>query len=420
MGNFKPFVIDNTCQDLLQFIDSKQQIREEQLLSLVEINSSSLNPVGVNRTGEFFSTLFTPLADSAERIEVHPWERMNFSGEISSQPLGDLWHFSKRPNAPVQVLMCGHTDTVFPLDCNFQQATRIDRNRLNAPGAADMKGGILVMLSALEALEQHPMRENIGWTVLLNPDEEIGSPGSAPILEKEALKHHLGLIYEPALPDGSLAGERKGSGNFTIKVEGRAAHAGREPEKGRNAINKAALIVLELDKLNHTRPGLTLNTGMIQAGETTNKVPDLAVFKFNIRITDAGDAAWCVQTLEDICTTHSRDDGYQVSMHGQFGRMPKRFDSKHQSLFNLLQRCSSQLGVPIHWQATGGCCDGNNLSAAGLPNIDTLGVKGDFIHSDQEYIELPSLSQRAQLSALLLMHIATEGLPFLKQSETGE
>lgn len=405
---------------LLAKLEAKQLLREHQLIELVEINSSSLNPAGINRVGEWFSEQFSTLSDTVERITLPYWERMDFTGELQHQQLGDLWRFRRRSNAPYQILFSGHTDTVFPKDSPFQHAIRLDHLRLNAPGAADMKGGILVILSALELLEEHPLANQIGWTLLLNPDEEIGSPGSAPFLHEEASRHHLGLIYEPALPDGNLAGERKGSGNFTLAVRGKAAHAGREPEKGRNAINKVSEIILQLDQLNHARPGLTLNTGMIHGGETTNKVPDLAVIKFNVRITQAEDAAWFMQHLDTLCQQYNQQEGYKIEYHGSFGRMPKQLDKAHRALYQLIQQCAYALGESLNWQTTGGCCDGNNLSAAGLPNIDTLGVKGNFIHSADEFVYLPSLIERAKLTALLLFQIASSGLPFRPAVSSGE
>ncbi|WP_299181422.1 hydrolase [uncultured Neptuniibacter sp.] len=406
---------------LIEQLWELQPLREQQLIELVEINSSSLNPEGINRTGEYLEALFTPLSDRCERITLSPWERLDFDGRLLKQPLGDLWRYRCRTEAPIQILLCGHLDTVFPKNSPFQCISRITPTCLNGPGAADMKGGILVILSALSLLEKHPEHHKIGWTLLLNPDEEIGSPGSAPLLQKEAVKHHIGLVYEPTLPDQNLAGARKGSGNFTCAVHGRAAHAGREPEKGRNAINKAAEILLDLAQFNHLRPGLTLNTGMIQGGETTNKVPDLAVFKFNIRIAQPEDAQWCQQKLNHLIKAANQQDGYNVTLHGGFGRLPKQLDPVHLSLYQYLQQCALHLGRKVHWQATGGCCDGNNLSAAGLPNIDTLGVHGNFIHSADEIIELPSLTQQAQLSALLLFKIAQQGLPTgISQRESRE
>ena len=404
-------------KQVLNWIQSQQASNVERLQQLVNCNSGSFNISGIQAVGERVSSYFSPLTPHIQQVPLPPWQRMGFDGVIHAQPLADAWRLQLRPEAPLQILLTGHLDTVFPVDSSFQQARLLNDKHLLGPGAADMKGGLLVMLTALQALEQHPHAKQIGWTVLLNSDEEIGSPGSANILQEESGKHHLGLIYEPALPDGNLAGERKGSGNFTFRIEGKSAHAGREPERGRNAINLAAELILALNQLNGQRTGLTLNTGIIQGGETTNQVPNLTVFKFNIRIQNPDDAQWCLQELHKLEACYNQHEGYQVTLHGTFGRMPKRFTPEYLALYDLVAHCAQQLHFPLNWSATGGCCDGNNLSAAGLVNVDTLGVRGNFIHSSNEYMEIDSLTERSQLSAMLLFQLAKEGLPRPKVGE---
>jgi len=396
----------------LHWLSQHRSWMEERLLELVSINSGSRNPVGINRVGEYYASLFAErLEAQVEKHVLDPWQRINLQGQTVEQTLGCLWRIRKRPDAPIKILLCGHLDTVFGQESPFQKPVYQDNNTLNAPGAADMKGGILVMLSALEALEQHPKRDQIGWTVLLNPDEEIGSPGSAGWFAREAPHHHIGMVYEPALPDGNLAGQRKGSGNFTLTLNGRSAHAGRNPEEGRNAISAAAWAIAQLEKLNGAQPGMTLNTGIIQGGSTTNQVPDSCVIKFNIRIQRTEDANWCLTELENIQLAINQRDGFSASLHGSFGRMPKVLDDAHQALYHLLHDCGQLLELDLNWQATGGCCDGNNLSSLTLPNIDTLGVRGGLIHSPDEFICLDSMTERASLSAMMLFELAREGLP---------
>jgi glutamate carboxypeptidase len=270
---------------------------------------------------------------------------------------------------------------------------------------ADLKGGLVVMLTALQALERSPYAEKVGWEVLLNPDEEIGSPGSAPLLEQSARRNHLGLVYEPALADGTLAGARKGSGNFTAVVRGKAAHAGREHHLGRNAIVALADFVGALDALNGRRPGVTVNPGRIEGGGPLNVVPDLAIVRFNVRVADAEQQTWVDQELQRLGAAIDAREGISLALRGRFGRPPKVLTSANLALFEMLAGCGAELGVGIRWQSTGGCCDGNNLAAAGLPNVDTLGVCGGRIHSSREFVLLDSLTERARLSALFLMKL---------------
>lgn len=253
------------------------------------------------------------------------------------------------------------------------------------------------------------MAQHVGWTVLFNPDEEIGSPGSASLFPQFAMDHHVGLLYEPCYADGNLAGERKGSGNFSVVVKGRSAHAGREHHLGRNAIRAMADFVSALDDLNGQREGVTVNPGTIHGGDAMNIVPDTCTFKFNIRTLKITDEAWCESQIMQLMQQLNDRDGISIELFGGFGRSPKTMTLAWQRLCEVLQSCGKSLDMQIGFVPTGGCCDGNNLAAVGLPNIDTLGVQGGNIHSDREYMRLVSLTERAQLSALLLFRLAAMG-----------
>ena len=298
-------------------------------------------------------------------------------------------------------------NTVFAIDHTFQKVTWLDDETLNGPGVADLKGGIMVMLKAIEALERSPWAERIGWEILFNPDEEIGSQGSAPLIADAAKRVHLGMIYEPSFPDGNLAGERKGSGNFSVVTRGKAAHAGREHHLGRNAIRAMCDFVAMIDDLNGQREGVTINPGFIEGGGAVNIVPDMCLSKFNIRLEKPEDEAWCEARLAEILEQINSRDGLSIELHGGFTRKPKVLTPANHKLFELAKACGADLGMTIEYLPTGGCCDGNNLAAAGIPNIDTLGVQGGKIHSADEYVKVKSLTERAKLSALMLMKLAT-------------
>lgn len=400
----------------LDWLDSQQDEMLDKTIELALINSGSLNASGVNRVREKLAQYFEPLGGKADIIPVAPFEFVNAAGEVSQAPLGDALRIKKRPEAPLQIFFCGHMDTVFPVDSSFQNITWLDDNTLNGPGVADLKGGLMVMLKAIEALERSPWADNIGWEILFNPDEEIGSPGSAPLIADAATRVDLGMIYEPCMPDGTLAGARKGSGNFSIVVRGKAAHAGREHHLGRNAIRAMCDFISALDDLNGQREGVTINPGFIEGGGAVNVVPDLCLSRFNIRLERPEDEPWCTQNIEQLIAELNQRDGINATLHGGFGRKPKVLSGANQKLFELAKECGADLGMNINWVATGGCCDGNNLAAAGIPNIDTLGVQGGKIHSSDEYMFVSSLSERARLSALLLMKLASaDDLSWLKE-----
>ncbi len=391
----------------LAWLDTQQQAMLDSTIELSRINSGSFNASGVNAVAAAINRISAGLGGERCFIDVAPYVSIDASGERVEQPLGQALSIRKRPEAPLQIFLGGHLDTVFAPDHPFQEVQWLDDNTLNGPGVADLKGGLVLMFKALEALERSPWAESIGWEVLLNPDEEIGSAGSAPLLVDAAQRNHLGMIFEPCFADGNLAGERKGSGNFTLVAKGRAAHAGREHHLGRNAIRALCDFISGLDDLNGQRPGVTINPGFIQGGGAVNVVPDTALAKFNIRLEQPKDEVWCLQQIDSLMAEINSRDGLNLKLHGQFGRKPKHLSPTNLRLFELVRECGQHLDLDLHWLPTGGCCDGNNLAAAGLPNIDTLGVQGGKIHSSDEYCLVSSLSQRAKLSALLLMKLAS-------------
>ncbi|WP_028303183.1 hydrolase [Oceanospirillum maris] len=399
--------MSNDFTQWLEWIDSQHDTMLANTIALSEINSGSLNAAGVNRVGDELIRICEPLGGEVERIKVAPYQSVNNQGVAEEFPLGDAIRIRKRPEAPLQIFFCGHMDTVFAIDHHFQTITWLDDDTLNGPGVADLKGGLMVMLTAIQALERSPFAESIGWEILFNSDEEIGSAASAPLIAEAAQRVNLGLIYEPSFPDGNLAGERKGSGNFSVVIRGRAAHAGREHHLGRNAIRAMSDFIVMLDDLNGQRDGVTINPGFIEGGGAVNIVPDLCVSKFNIRLEQPEDEAWCEQQLADILEQINHRDGITIELHGGFTRKPKVLTPANKKLFQLAKECGADLGMQIQWLPTGGCCDGNNLAAAGIPNIDTLGVQGGKIHSADEYVKVASFTKRAKLSALMLMKLAT-------------
>lgn len=388
-------------------IDSALPAMRETLMRLSSINSGSFNAAGVTAMAEAMRAVFAPLQASAELLELEPFRSVSDAGLTLERPVGRALRLRLRPAAPLQVFFCGHLDTVFAADHAFQAVREIDADTLNGPGMADLKGGLLVLFQALMALERSPWKDRVGWTVLMNPDEEIGSISSAPLLKEAAQSHHLGLIYEPALPDGSLASARKGSGNFNVVVHGRAAHAGRDFDKGRNAIAACADFISGLNALNGTREGVTINPGYVKGGGALNVVPDLAVFKFNVRTSQASDECWMHDELDLLMTRLNAREGLHCELSGGFTRPPKVVNAEIQRLMDYVGDCGTKLGLGLHFKPTGGCCDGNNLAANGLANLDNMGVVGDRIHSAQEWMRVSSISERAKLSALLLLRLAS-------------
>lgn len=381
----------------------------DQVLAWSAINSGSRNLDGLATMAGLLADAFSALPGELALLDPAPVEAMAPDGSLKTIPHGRNLHLKVRPDAPVQLLFTGHMDTVFGVDHPFQTVFWREEGVLGGPGVADMKGGIAVMLSALQAVETVGA-PGLGYEVVLNSDEEVGSPGSAALIAAAARGKAAALTYEPsALPDGTLAGARPGSGNFSIRITGRAAHAGRNPEEGRNALLAAADLALRLAA--GKRDGLSVNPAKIDGGGQNNVVPDHAVLRVNMRPRTPDLQAAAQALLDDSIAAVAAAHDVSVHVHGGFARAPKPLDDKAIALFGLVKRCGADLGQDISWRDTGGVCDGNNIAACGVPVVDTMGVRGGAIHSDQEFLIASSLVERAQLSALTILRLAKgEGL----------
>lgn len=371
------------------------------------INSGSANLRGLQTMADLLADEFSALPGEVELVSPAAVERVRGDGVIEMVEHGSHLVLTVRPMAPTQLLLTGHMDTVFAADHPFQQQHWLEDGTLNGPGVADMKGGISVMLAALLAFETTKGCSQLGYQVMINSDEEVGSPSSAPLIVQLAKAKLAALTYEPALPDGTLAGERAGSGNFSIIIAGKSAHAGRNPDDGRNALLAAADLALRLKALSH--PLLSVNPARIEGGSPNNVVPDHAVLRVNFRPRTVEVADETGSKIRCLIALIETEHGVTAHLHGSFARPPKPIDAGSAKLFNLVKQCGEELGLPINWKSTGGVCDGNNIAACGIPVVDTMGVRGGNIHSAQEFLITVSLVERAQLSALTIMRIAAKG-----------
>jgi len=377
----------------------------DQVLAWAAINSGSRNLGGLERMADLLADAFAALPGVLRLEEPAPVDAVDNAGKSLKLKHGRHLHLTVRPTAPLQLLFTGHMDTVFAPDHPFQQTRWLEDGVLNGPGVADMKGGIAVMLAALKAVERSPAGDRIGYEVVINSDEEVGSLASAPLLAQAAGGKRAALTYEPAaLPDGTLAGARPGSGNFGIIVRGRSAHAGRNPEDGRNALLAAADLALRLDALK--RDGLSVNPSRIEGGSPSNVVPDLAILRVNLRPRTPDIEALAKGQIEEIVAAVSAEREVQIELNGGFGRPPKPLTKDAEALFNLVKQAGADLGQAIAWQPSGGVCDGNNIAACGVPVVDTMGVRGGKIHSMEEFLITDSLPERAALSALTILRLA--------------
>ena len=366
------------------------------LESWANINSGSGNLAGLDRMRAALRATFAPA----------------FPGAAVDEPAcpgtARALRLIMRPSASVRILFSGHFDTVFEANDPFQRCTRPDDKTLRGPGVIDMKGGLLTILACLQAFEQTPSSSRIGWEILLTPDEETGTHGSRPLFEIAAKRNHFGLVFEPARPNGDIVKSRKGTGGYRVTCRGKAAHAAKVPNDGRNAILGLSEFLLAASRLPAEIPGVLLNVGNIRGGgPATNVVPDFAESELDVRVTTASDRAELEKRIAELAGRIDGRDGFRLELKGWFNRPPKECGPVEEKVFRDWRTAASDLGVPpFNWVHTGGASDGNFLSAFGLPNLDGVGPIGDQLHSDREFIVTPSIAPRAQVAALFLHRLA--------------
>ena len=388
----------------LDAVDADTMLREVQ--DWAAINTGTGNLDGLATMAGKLADAFSQLPGGVELVEPATVTAISAEGREFEKPHGRHLVLRVRPEAERRFVLTGHMDTVFPADHPFQEVSWLDDETINGPGTADMKGGLDVILHALKLFETTESASRVGYDVMINSDEETGSLASRGLIEELARGKYAALTYEPsALPDGTLAHARGGTGNYSITITGKSAHAGRNPQDGRNAIVAASDLVLRVKALE--AEDITVNPAKIEGGAANNVVPDLAILRFNIRPKSTDAMERFDGELDEILRLIKGEHEVGVHRHGGVTRPPKPVDAKAQCLFDLVKDCGAQLGQQIGWKSTGGVCDGNNIAATGVPVVDTMGVRGGAIHSADEFMIVPSLRERAALSALVLTKLST-------------
>lgn len=380
-----------------EWINAQSEELVQRVVAWSNINSGSRNRPGLDLAAKAIHDVYRSLEPEFSQIV-----------RLEAADSGPALLLRKRSRAAEQLLLFGHLDTVYGPEHPLQGAIPLTDNRIGGPGVCDMKGGLAILLCGLSAFERFILDKNFGWTIIINSDEEIGSPNSSRIFESEAKKHRFGLGFEPALEDGSLASTRKGSGTFAFKAHGKAAHSGRNPTAGRNALIPLARFILACQRINEERPTVFVNPAIVSGGEATNVVPDVATCQLNVRTTAREDEDWLQNELEQLRVSLQDGDRYRIELTGQFTAPPKLMSPEISWLITLAQRAGAQIGVSLDAKPTGGTCDGNRLAEYGLPNLDNLGARGGAIHSENEFLIPESLVERSLLLFTMLQMLNQE------------
>jgi glutamate carboxypeptidase len=301
----------------------------------------------------------------------------------------------------------GHLDTVYPDGTAAARPMRLDGPKIIGPGVCDMKGGLLVGMYALRALQSADFRDYAELAFFFNSDEEIGSPSSRPIYQPIARGMDSALVLESARANGDIVSARKASGEFTLRVTGRAAHAGVEPEKGVNAVVELAHQIIALQELNGLAPGVTVNPGVIGGGTVSNVIPAEAWVIVDVRAVDPAGAEAITHSLNSL-PARTALPGTNVEVKGSLSYPAMARTPAVRLLAELARDSARELGFEINDVATGGASDANVLASLGLPVLDGLGPIGGLDHSPDEYIEAESFAPRASMVAGLIQRILRE------------
>lgn len=379
--------------EAFQWLDGQKTEATNLLIKWASINSWSENPSGLAEMAKVLKDSFSPLADKTEEIELPDWE---------SKPLGKALLFSKRKSSSNKILLGGHMDTVYPPNSPFQTCKK-EGSTLIGPGVADMKGGLVVLYLALAAFEKYGSNPDLGWITIINPDEEIGSPGSRNLWKEQAKEVKLALLFEPSFSDGALVTARKGSMNFHLKVTGTPAHAGRDFHKGKSAIKAISSFIHEAYKLSENYADLSLNVAGLHSDFPLNVVASEASCMINIRSFDLADLEKIKLDLEKLSLAVGTQTETSFQLRLSLQKQPKPFTKETEDLLKQLESAAEK---KLLTRESGGLSDGNVLAEAGLPCIDTLGVIGGHLHTPNEYMEIESMIERAKLIFLFLNRFA--------------
>jgi glutamate carboxypeptidase len=384
-----------------QMVEQAEQLMDaylEDLRTIVNIDSGTYTKPGVDRVGDYLRERFQSFGFST-RIE----RQEQFGNHLVAMHTG-------RARKGPRILLIGHIDTVFPEGeverRPFALGSQDGKRIATGPGVLDMKSGVLIGMYGLHLLitaQQDHYREVI---FLCNSDEEIGSISSKPLIEELASQASAALILEPGRAIGTVVSSRRASGQYRVEVQGVSAHAGVEPQNGRNAILELSYQVQKMQALNGTIPGTTLSVGIIHGGDRTNVVPDHAYFDMDVRASDQAGIKAIEAAMRKV-TAQSVLDGTKITLSGSMLSAPFESNRRNARMIQQAKEVGRALGIEIQDLGSGGASDANNTAALGVPTLDGLGAGGGLAHNPGEFIELDYLPARIALLAGLVQRIGT-------------
>jgi glutamate carboxypeptidase len=377
---------------LLQHLRAAQPAMLEALEQLVNHESPSTNKQMADILGRLL----------AERFRKAGAEVTILGSSTHGDHLRALFAPTSLPPGIRPALVLCHYDTVWPVGTLSARPYRLQERKAFGPGIYDMKASLVLTEFALRALAELDLMPPRPIVVLLTSDEEVGSPSSRLLIEEQAHQAEYVLVLEPPTTSGALKTARKGLGRFTIEVEGRAAHAGIEPEKGINAIHELAHQILRLHSLNDPAQGTSVTVGVVRGGTRPNVVPAHAEAEIDVRVWNQAEA----QRISDaILNPTLSTPGAIVRAKGGYNRPPMERNDVTGALFERAKDIAASLGLDLQEAAVGGGSDANFTAALSIPTLDGLGAPGDGAHAEHEHILIEALPIRAALLAGLLFRL---------------
>ncbi|MFD1926777.1 M20 family metallopeptidase [Sporosarcina siberiensis] len=357
------------------------------LEKLVNIDSGSANKAGIDKVGGILKAEYEKLGF---RVETY-----------KESERGNHLVIQHEDAATPEIILLAHMDTVFRDGTAAVRPFTMKNGRAYGPGVIDMKASQVALLYALKALISIDSNGFRNVQIVLNSDEEIGSGTSRKLIETQAKGKRYALIMEPARKNGALVSARRGGGRFSLFVKGKAAHSGIEPQNGISAIEELAHKIVKLHALTNHDEGISVSVGLIEGGESVNTIAPSAVAHVDVRISRKEQADILMQKIREICET-ADVPGTSIVLEGGMNRPPMVKNVQTIELLNLIKDVGSSLGMEITDVSTGGGSDASFTSAIGVPTVDGLGPVGGNAHSEDEYLEIPSLVERTNLLAKLI------------------
>jgi glutamate carboxypeptidase len=374
--------------DRLLYFEERRERMVQTIRELVEIESPSDDKLAVDGIAGFLARKFEALGG---KTTFHRSQEFGDSLQI------DFFGARTGESNRKPVLLLGHYDTVYPLGTLAQMPCICEGDHLRGPGVLDMKSGIGLMLHAIEALQAWHDGLPRPVTVFLVSDEEVGSYSSREVTESLAKKSAGVLVLEPAAGlRGAVKTARKGVGEYTLRVEGVAAHAGLDPGKGHSAIVELARQIAVIAKMNNLREGLSVNPGVISGGTRTNVVAAEAAMRIDVRIKSAKQAKGIDRKLRSL---KAFDRRCKLEVEGEINRMPMERTAGVAALYEQAREIAAEMEWKLEEAAVGGGSDGNFTAGMGIPTLDGMGGVGDGAHALHEFIVISELPRRATLLA---------------------